>query len=483
MSNKCKYYKLVRQVSYDNGHSWTNTSVTRVGDLYERDSADCGGSGGGGECCPSDTIIYRWARLDPREEGNYICSGSTKYYKMILEESNDGGYDWNIAIPYQYTRGDILEDYSEDCGGDVGHFKFYGAHNQSGCMPIEIECDSSSALTSSELDSEMEKCVNLTMDMIISGAVGDCVSIIGPYFLEGAHNMSGIAISDSVVEVGNYSFSGAGINSFNAANLTTIGEQAFCNCRRLTQFNFNKVQTIGSSAFYNCSGLTSSVSSNTITNIGGGAFNRCFGITEVYLPNIVNLGASAFSRCDALERVTLGNIATMGDNTFDSCSSLTEVTIASRNNITLSGDNFNQCSSLSSVTISGVTTLGYGVFYGCRNLENVIFSNDLITLGADIGVAGSSGVFENCKSLVNITLPSSLTNIGERVFYGCSNLTNLTILATTPPIFTHSWVGDETGGAFNGTSLMNIYVPASSVESYKEANGWWQFASIIRPIV
>ena len=481
--NFCKYYKLVRQVSYDNGQSWSNTSVTKKGDLYESDSEDCGGAGGGGEYCPTDATLYRWVRLDPSEEGNYICSGSTKYYKMIKEESNDGGYNWEISVPYQYTRGDVWEAYSEDCGGVVGHFKFYGAHIQGGCAPIEIECDSSTTLTDSELISEMGKCRNLGRDMIFSGAVGDCVSVIGTEFLKNAYNLSSITVSDSVIEVGSSAFTNTEINSFNAMNLTTIGNGAFSSCSNLTEFNFGKVQTIGASAFSNCSALTSNVSSSTITNIGGGAFYKCSGITEVYLPNIENLGSTAFWSCGSLEKVTLGNLATIGDDTFPYCSNLKEVVITTnKNNVTLGYGNFSHCPSLSSATISGVTTLGYGVLSDCSGLTNITLSTGLVNLGIYVSIAGD-GVFEGCTSLVNVTLPSTVTTIGERVFYGCSNLTNLTVLATTPPTFNHPWMYDVTGGAFKGTSLSNIYVPSSSVESYKSATGWSNYSSIIQPIV
>ncbi len=112
--NTCKYYKLVKQVSYDEGQTWSNTSETEMGDLYEYDSYSCGGDDGG-EDQPIDMILYRWVRLDPSEEGNYICSGSTKYYKMIKQESSDRGSTWEISVPIEYSRGDVWENYSEDC--------------------------------------------------------------------------------------------------------------------------------------------------------------------------------------------------------------------------------------------------------------------------------------------------------------------------------------------------------------------------------
>ena len=82
--------------------------------------------------------------------------------------------------------------------------------------------------------------------------------------------------------------------------------------------------------------------------------------------------------------------------------------------------------------------------------------------------------FNGCKSLVNApTIPSGVTRIGY-TFQGCTSLKELTLLQTTPPTYRNTLKGCS--------SLETIYVPDESVDAYKTATGWSQFASNIKPL-
>ena len=102
MANTCKYYKQKKQVSYDNGVTWQDVTPYEYqeGDLYERNSTDCGYQ-----------VIERWVVVS----GEYECSGTTKYTKERKEISYDGGTTW--AQTSDYRRGNTVIEYnSEDCG-------------------------------------------------------------------------------------------------------------------------------------------------------------------------------------------------------------------------------------------------------------------------------------------------------------------------------------------------------------------------------
>lgn len=109
MANKCKYYKLVRQVSYNSGQTWSNVDPPQYqqGDLYESGSTDCGDT-------PTGTTIYRWVDLDPSIEGNYYCVGVVKYYKEKKQVSYDNGETWNDVVPAEYQMGSEI-GVSTDC--------------------------------------------------------------------------------------------------------------------------------------------------------------------------------------------------------------------------------------------------------------------------------------------------------------------------------------------------------------------------------
>jgi len=85
-----------------------------------------------------------------------------------------------------------------------------------------------------------------------------------------------------------------------------------------------------------------------------------------------------------------------------------------------------------------------------------------------------NAAFIGC-GLTSVIIPSSVTSIGESAFAGCSNITILTISMTTLPLFTSC-------GFNSSTKYEHIYVPSNLVDTYKAADGWKTYASIIEAI-
>lgn len=81
--------------------------------------------------------------------------------------------------------------------------------------------------------------------------------------------------------------------------------------------------------------------------------------------------------------------------------------------------------------------------------------------------------FVNARGLKNLTIPSSITGISSSITT-LNELETLTCKATTPPTISYSLT--------NTPNLIAIYVPAASVDAYKAASGWSNFASIILAI-
>lgn len=81
--------------------------------------------------------------------------------------------------------------------------------------------------------------------------------------------------------------------------------------------------------------------------------------------------------------------------------------------------------------------------------------------------------FSGCTGLQSLSFTSGLTSIGAHAFDGCTGLTSITVDSTTP-----ATLGD---GAFDNTTCP-IRVPSSSVNTYKSATGWSNYASRITSI-
>ena len=80
--------------------------------------------------------------------------------------------------------------------------------------------------------------------------------------------------------------------------------------------------------------------------------------------------------------------------------------------------------------------------------------------------------FSGCSSLASITIPEGVTAIGQWAFRGCSSLENVYCKAITPP------VAGSSVFSFNASGR-KIYVPMESVDAYKSADGWADYADSI----
>ena len=75
---------------------------------------------------------------------------------------------------------------------------------------------------------------------------------------------------------------------------------------------------------------------------------------------------------------------------------------------------------LTSVTLPDtLTSIGDQAFRNCSSLTSLTLPDSLTTIG--------ERVFEGCSGITSLTLPNSLTTIGEAMFYGCSGITSLTL--------------------------------------------------------
>ncbi|MBP0972879.1 MAG: leucine-rich repeat protein [Oscillospiraceae bacterium] len=81
---------------------------------------------------------------------------------------------------------------------------------------------------------------------------------------------------------------------------------------------------------------------------------------------------------------------------------------------------FSGCTALTSVTIpDSVTSIGDNVFPGCTALQSITIPDSVTTIG--------EGLFRFCSSLTSVTLPDGLTSLGEEAFRGCEALESVAI--------------------------------------------------------
>ena len=251
--------------------------------------------------------------------------------------------------------------------------------------------------------------------------------------------------------------------------VTSIGNRAFWYCSSLSSITLpDSVTSIGNTAFQDCTSLTSITIPSGVTRIGDSAFSSCSSLSSITLPSsVTSINNYAFYGCSSLSSVNIpSGVTSIGEGAFDSCSSLSSITLP--NSVTSIGYYaFASCTSLSSITIpDSVTSIDFYVFWGCTGLTSVTIPDSVTSIG--------ERAFYDCSSLSSVTIGNGVTSIDDSAFRYCDGLTSITCLSTIPPTIENL--------AFDNTNNCPIYVPAASVNDYKSASGWSNYASRIQAI-
>jgi hypothetical protein len=174
---------------------------------------------------------------------------------------------------------------------------------------------------------------------------------------------------------------------------------------------------------FNGKALVSATLPSGITSIGEGAFQNTK-LSGVEIPAKVNtIEASAFSG-SAIAGLTFAassELTAIGSNAFENCLDLTGLSLPAKL-VTIGDYAFSGCTNLTgTLTIPAkVTAIGAYAFAkedaynSSSKLSGVVFPNGLLTIGAN--------AFKYSKSLEAISLPESLTGLGEAAFYNCTHL-------------------------------------------------------------
>lgn len=132
----------------------------------------------------------------------------------------------------------------------------------------------------------------------------------------------------------------------------------------------------------------------------------------------------------------------------------------------LQGWAFNGCLKLQKINIpSSVWLINTCAFQSCHELEEINLEEGLEVIW--------NNAFAFCEKLRNITLPSTVKEIGSNVFYGI-DLESLTCKPSEPPYA----YGDLFAENMEQYNICELFVPAQSVEKYREAPVFKNFSKI-----
>lgn len=327
-----------------------------------------------------------------------------------------------------------------------------GSYSFSGCNSLErVSFEDKNSITDINANAFWE-CANLDMDVDFPNLVN----------LTGGMTFSGCASIKRIVSLGK-------ITEIKGAPNTGYSQSQFYRCTSLETANIpDTVTSIGIKAFMNCTALKEINLPSALQSIDAQCFNGCTSLEfdELRLPNLTLLGSSAFGNVTIKKWLDMGKITEM--SLAGAVKTALEELVIPQTVTKIGANVLENLTALTSLVVElpNLATIG-----------NYAFKASAVTEVKDLGVITALGaeVFMNCKALRYVVLPETLTSISTKVFQGATALEYMIIRATIPPTLAST-------SAFTSTNDCPIYVPDESVEAYKTASNWTEYASRIYPM-
>ena len=188
----------------------------------------------------------------------------------------------------------------------------------------------------------------------------------------------------------------------------------------------DSVKIIGNHAFPYESKLTSITIPDTVVSIGEDAFKNCKKLTSVYISDVAKWSVIDFTN-QAANPLSIAGSLYLDDVLLTSLVIPDGLT-------TIKKYAFAGCKSLTSVTVpDSISSFEHWAFHGCDNLK-AVYIDDIrhwcsistpTTFSNPLSLAKK--LYLNGSLVTDLVIPDGVTSIGAYAFYGCEDLTSVSI--------------------------------------------------------
>ena len=337
--------------------------------------------------------------------------------------------------------------------------------------------------------------------------LGKNVESLGMYAFSKCTNLKSINIPEKVTAIPDHCFRNTAFTDFAIPNnITSIGIRAFRDCDKLVEVYIpGSIEMLAEGAFQSCVALKNVVFNEGLKKIGYQCFASCKQLQTIAPPNSVEEvepGAFAYANVlyfegkfaseDKCCLIVNGVLKKLADSTPEYYTLPSTVTTLGQNSIaSIKPAKAVHLTFPDSLNDIGPMAFGqtYNIagFYGKYASEDhraVIKDNVLygVTAYGITKYSVAEGVvkiaeyaFDTIKYLKEITLPSTLVEIETRSLkVGNNDIYTLYCKAVVPPV-----LGVDVFNGLEYDKIPTIYVPTASVNAYKTADGWKDYADYI----
>ncbi len=309
----------------------------------------------------------------------------------------------------------------------------------------------------------------LDSDVFFPSSVGGyTVSTIGSsVFRSSGVVVSAVVIPDTVTCIRGGAFEGCSslVGAFIPASVKIIGSDAFKRCYNLANITIpDSVTIVGDDAFRNCTNLTKAVIGSSLIKISECMFADCSCLSEVtFLDSsaLTEIDDFAFQDCSSLKKIDIpDSVARIGESAFIGCSELADIHVPS------SLSEIGNAAFYETVWGAGFEEPGLHyvgkVVYQYQGEYDFYGNNEPVDIEIAPGTVGiAAGAFRS-RNIRSVTIPGSVTNIGEYAFADCDDLEAVNFPDSVKSVGRHAldntkWWDDQPDGLIYTGKLLYSY--------------------------